>query len=362
MPNQAFHGCFGRFAGDASQPINFHSDEWTLVRSKKRNSKKKFETNSKCNWKFQNPNAKIAVNQVVAPKQVGSARSSFPKLKKSVVKPIPKKVPKSSRTIHLDSIPQKDFQTVMNQILKNDAVLDASQTNVINHLRSIKKALKRNADLLLVQKALYRDLLRKKVERLPKYWNQQWISANDFNHNNTLPLTSSQSSTIQDNLNKIDLLRDVVGKSLLKVAHLSEANTQWNSIVNKMMKSDDAKTINENLPFDDDLVHELDHVHRCYDSDEDLLEDWNDDFWLSLPRPERKCRKIGSQRVSKPDSGKIRKTQHKLHLRYLDAINNPTPDGPTTIYRKRNYNSSPREDIGQLDAETILFNQEQEQD
>jgi hypothetical protein len=42
-PNLTFHGCFGKFAGDASEPIDFLSDEWTQVRNKKRKDKKKQE-------------------------------------------------------------------------------------------------------------------------------------------------------------------------------------------------------------------------------------------------------------------------------------------------------------------------------
>jgi len=35
MPKvKSFHGCFGRFMGDALESTDFHSDEWTQVRSR----------------------------------------------------------------------------------------------------------------------------------------------------------------------------------------------------------------------------------------------------------------------------------------------------------------------------------------
>jgi len=35
MPDQASYGCFGRFAGDPSESIDFQSSQWTQVRYKK---------------------------------------------------------------------------------------------------------------------------------------------------------------------------------------------------------------------------------------------------------------------------------------------------------------------------------------
>ncbi len=43
LPDLTLHGCFSRFAGDASEPIDFLSDEWTQVRNKKHQDKKKQE-------------------------------------------------------------------------------------------------------------------------------------------------------------------------------------------------------------------------------------------------------------------------------------------------------------------------------
>jgi hypothetical protein len=67
-PSKSFHGCFSRFAGDASEPPDFHSSEWTLVRNKKGKERKKtlksdFEF---CHW-HRIPSENI--NFVVAPKE-----------------------------------------------------------------------------------------------------------------------------------------------------------------------------------------------------------------------------------------------------------------------------------------------------
>jgi hypothetical protein len=67
-PSKSFHGCFSRFAGDASEPPDFHSLEWTLVRNKKGKERKKtlksdFEF---CQW-HRIPSENI--NFVVAPKE-----------------------------------------------------------------------------------------------------------------------------------------------------------------------------------------------------------------------------------------------------------------------------------------------------
>jgi hypothetical protein len=66
MPELTFHGCFGRFAGDASEPIDFLSNEWTQVRNKQRKGeKKKRISKSSYNWKF----AKSTATLEVAPKE-----------------------------------------------------------------------------------------------------------------------------------------------------------------------------------------------------------------------------------------------------------------------------------------------------
>jgi hypothetical protein len=51
-PSKSFHGCFGRFAGDASEPIDHHSPEWTLVRNKRDKGNKKISKFTyENNWK-----------------------------------------------------------------------------------------------------------------------------------------------------------------------------------------------------------------------------------------------------------------------------------------------------------------------
>jgi len=62
MPELTFHGCFGRFAGDASEPIDFLSNEWTQVRNKQRKGEEKKKiSKSSCNWKFAKSNATLEV-------------------------------------------------------------------------------------------------------------------------------------------------------------------------------------------------------------------------------------------------------------------------------------------------------------
>ena len=68
-PSKPFHGCFGRFAGDASELTDFHSPEWTLVRNKKGKENKKI---SKSSWKVI---PKEQVNFVVAPKETSQTYS-----------------------------------------------------------------------------------------------------------------------------------------------------------------------------------------------------------------------------------------------------------------------------------------------
>ena len=62
MPELTFHGCFGRFAGDASEPIDFLSNEWTQVRNKQRKGDmNKRISKSSSNWKFAKSNATLEV-------------------------------------------------------------------------------------------------------------------------------------------------------------------------------------------------------------------------------------------------------------------------------------------------------------
>ncbi len=73
-PSKPFHGCFGRFAGDASEPIDFHSAEWTHVRNKRGKENQISKSNSESsNWRWI-PNEQV--NFVVAPKGTEQTYSS----------------------------------------------------------------------------------------------------------------------------------------------------------------------------------------------------------------------------------------------------------------------------------------------
>jgi hypothetical protein len=88
LSDLTFHSCFGRFAGETLEYINFLSDEWTQVRNKKHQDKKKQGKEiSKMlgNWTtFQN--AKDIVRLEVTPKEHKSSHSL--QQKASVKKPI----------------------------------------------------------------------------------------------------------------------------------------------------------------------------------------------------------------------------------------------------------------------------------
>jgi hypothetical protein len=67
MTELTFHGCFSRFAGDASEPIDFLSNKWTKVRNKKRKGEKENKILIlSCNWKIAKSNAS---RLEVAPKE-----------------------------------------------------------------------------------------------------------------------------------------------------------------------------------------------------------------------------------------------------------------------------------------------------
>jgi hypothetical protein len=50
--SKPFHGCFGRFAGDASELTDFYSPEWSLVRNKRdKESKKISKLSNVISWR-----------------------------------------------------------------------------------------------------------------------------------------------------------------------------------------------------------------------------------------------------------------------------------------------------------------------
>ena len=116
MPELTFHGCFGRFAGDASEPIDFLSNEWTQVRNKQRKGdKNKRISKSSCNWKFAKSNATL---EVAPEEHVAYLTENKQKIKKNK-----KNLSKMSVQSNSQKLEQKKFEYYISNLTEQDIMV-----------------------------------------------------------------------------------------------------------------------------------------------------------------------------------------------------------------------------------------------
>jgi hypothetical protein len=214
MPELTFHGCFGRFAGDASEPIDFLSNEWTQVRNKQRKGdKKKNISKSSCNWKFAKRNATLEV----APKeQVAYLTENNQKIKKNTKNLSKMPVQSTSRKLeqkkfenYISNLTEQDIDIKLKELLKNEIELQQEQDNMNSSLKSAKTSLERSVEMIQIQQKLYQILLEFEMNRSSTYWN--FVMGNrsfrDFEHD---PLHEEMNKKIsklnkaKSQLNKLD--------------------------------------------------------------------------------------------------------------------------------------------------------------
>jgi hypothetical protein len=159
MPSKPFHGCFGRFAGDASESTNFHSPEWTLVRNKKGKEKKKI---SKSNFESSNWRriSNQQVNFVVTPKDnkptyslqeiKTQERTYQPSPKIHLVKGNGNKKPDSA----INRISCKKLDIMIKKMLANENSLAKSGEVIEENITQLRTEIKQSMAVAKAQDAL----------------------------------------------------------------------------------------------------------------------------------------------------------------------------------------------------------------
>jgi hypothetical protein len=204
MPELTFHGCFGRFAGDASEPIDFLSSEWTQVRNKKRKGEKKKRISKlSCNWKFAKRNAtlEVAPEEQVAyhtknnQKTLNNGKLASKKLKITLTNKLKQKKFQN----HVSNLTEQDLEQKLKDLLKNDIKLQEEKEGVISNLKSAKESLGRSAEIIKAQKKLYELLMEFEMNRRSTYWNSV-IGRHSFHNSNINPLQEEMNK----NKNKLE--------------------------------------------------------------------------------------------------------------------------------------------------------------
>jgi hypothetical protein len=160
------------WGGTPHQPTNLHSSKWTHVM---RNNRNYDDFSEEELLKIFNQNAKQFEKPVVATRMFNS-RSSFAQVNSHACKKIVKEVlkknrkPNSKNPFHVDHVSLANLKL---QISKNYAILKKELGLVSPQIKSVKQSLKRSADTVLAQKALYSKLTKCIVDHLPSYWIQQ---------------------------------------------------------------------------------------------------------------------------------------------------------------------------------------------
>jgi hypothetical protein len=227
MPELSFHGCFGRFAGDASEPIDFLSNEWTQVRNKKRKGKEEKRISKlECNWKI----AKNKANLEVAPKddnaylRKNQQESKQQKMKKSVQSK-PNNLKPSELKNRVSNLTEQDIDLKLEELLKNEVELHQENEKVGSGLKSVKVSLERSMDLIKAQKKLYRLLLEFEMNRSSVHWNNT-LGDHSFHNYESNPLHEMINKTM-NKINKathhLCLLEDIAQGS---ISHLKEIHDE----------------------------------------------------------------------------------------------------------------------------------------
>jgi hypothetical protein len=202
--SKSFHGCFGRFAGDASEPPDFHSSEWTLVRSKKGKEKKKISKSDfgLCQWH------KIPIEHInfeVAPKdsnithQVKENNDAFgqPSKKMLSAKGNGNKKPGTAPK----RISNQQMDALLKELTLNETTLMDSTGCTDHTIDTLQDELKRRITTTKAQEELHRILLKFEIARCCNtYW---YTKSNRYPHiaTNTAPLQRKMSNQINTSCN-----------------------------------------------------------------------------------------------------------------------------------------------------------------
>jgi hypothetical protein len=231
--SKSFHGCFGRFAGDASEPPDFHSSEWTLVRSKKGKEKKKISKSDfrLCQW------SKIPsedINFEVAPKDSNTTHHmkennyafGQPSQKMLPAKGTGNKKPR----IAPKPISNHQLDALLKELTLNDTTLmDSTKCNA-HTIDTLQDELSRKIATTKAQEELYRILLKFEIARCRNtYWHTK---SNRYSHiaNNTAPLQRKMSNQIEHLMQRQECLEEMNenAKEMAKtIDKLREQRKHW---------------------------------------------------------------------------------------------------------------------------------------
>jgi len=218
-----------------------------------------------------------------------------------------------------------EFEDFIKKINETEVLLTQESNTIEESLKQAETSTKRCADLLLVQKGLYRKLLEFKVARLPHYWNEFWV-----HYPKSLPHCYGDTqdkfqSMVKKTVAKIDKTQKYVGQLDVKVFHALDLKKEWND------------TNNEDLPLDSDFFDEEAHISCSFDSDDSFKQFDDDDFdvnWerLDMCAPDicHTCRFIGHSRQKCPDIGKVKARNLRHRQKYCEVAN--------TMNRKKHEN------------------------
>jgi hypothetical protein len=284
LPDLTFHGCFGRFAGDASEPIDFLSDEWTQVRNKKRQGKKKQRkeiSNPLGNWKtFQNVQGiaklEVAPKEHIAYHSQNNSRSSRSKAsdKKSTSDDL--RVKKFQN--YVMNLSTEEISNKMRDLITNDVEL-LQERSVINHnLKCIKKSFERSIELIAVQKKLYDILVTFEILRLPTCWRKVMVESEGASMN--IPLRSQQDrlsrklqaeeklksrllSKLKAGENFMDTLNLKITKALTAIYEMQEEAADWNRLYDNFNVLNYCY-VDSTGALHDDTMHDPDENVKCH--------------------------------------------------------------------------------------------------
>jgi hypothetical protein len=160
------HGCFSRFAGDASQAPDFHSSEWTLVRNKKnfgKQDKKISKSNlGICTW--QTVQKKKEVNFEVAPED-DKLTYLDPVTKRRRNNRCTKKRTKTHRNINMMTM--TEIEKIMNELNGQEITLQEIKTNSELEIKKLTERLAHGIKLTNMKRILHEKLRRYVNSRMP---------------------------------------------------------------------------------------------------------------------------------------------------------------------------------------------------
>jgi hypothetical protein len=175
-PSNPFHGCFGRFAGDASEPIDFHSAEWTHVRNKRGKENQISKSNSgSSNWRWI-PNEQV--NFAVAPKGTEQTYSSqenkkLTSGKQSLFKKFQGKGNQEKKPTDVTQrISHKKLDMMLKQMMSNDKILSETGRCIDENIKNLQEQVQKSVTATKALDSLNKILLQFEMDRCRKtFWN-----------------------------------------------------------------------------------------------------------------------------------------------------------------------------------------------